>query len=242
MLNKSPGPHFPASRHLLRRALACAVLAGVSGLAMAQGGARGPEEHAAVPPVNNLPNPYETVRNWSNPPAGRTWGSIGAINIDIDGRHVWIGDRCGANSCAGSDLDPIVKLDPDGNVVTSFGAGQILWPHGMHVDHEGNVWVVDARAANARELEANPDAAGKGNTVLKFSPEGELLLTLGTPGELGDPPTHFTEPNDVLVAPDGSIFVAETHGAQFQDEPGPDSKSRISKFAPDGTFLMSFGE
>ena len=36
--------------------------------------------------------------------------------------------------------------------------------------------------------------------------------------------------------------MAETHGAQFQDAPGPDSKSRVSKFAPDGTFLMSFGE
>ncbi len=242
MFTQSPGRSRSLSARFLRQALAGAVLAGLSTLAVAQSGARGPEEHAAVPPVNNLPNPYETVRNWSNPPAGRTWGSISAINIDVDGRHVWIGDRCGANSCAGSDLDPIVKLDPDGNVVASFGAGLILWPHGMHVDHDGNVWVVDARAAHARELEANPNAAGKGNTVLKFSPEGELLLTLGTPGELGDPPTHFTEPNDVLVAPDGSIFVAETHGAQFQDEPGPDSKSRISKFAPDGTFLMSFGE
>ncbi len=53
-------------------------------------------------------------------------------------------------------------------------------------------------------------------------------LVLGTPGEH----THFTEPNDVLVAPDGSIFVGEAHGAQFLDEPGPDAIGRISKFAP----------
>jgi hypothetical protein len=112
----------------------------------------------------------------------------------------------------------------------------------MEVDAEGNVWIADARGANERELEQFPDATDIGHQVIKFSPEGAVLMILGTPGEAGDPPTHFTEPNDVLVAPDGSIFVAETHGAQFQSEPGPNAKSRISKFAPDGTFIMSFGQ
>jgi len=229
------------SRFVHRAAVAVLLLA-TSMTALAQNGARGPAAHAAVPPVNNLPNPYETVRHWGTLPDGRNWGSVSAINVDVDGRHLWVGDRCGANSCATSDVDPIVKLDPQGNVVASFGAGLIIWPHGMDVDHEGNVWVVDARVANARELEANPAAAGKGNVVLKFSPTGDLLMRLGTPGELGDPPTHFSEPNDVLIAPDGSIFVAETHGAQFQDEPGPNAKSRISKFAADGSFIKSWGE
>ena len=226
---------------LILATLACASLTLFPAAALAQRGASGPPEHANVEPVNYLPNPYETVRNWGTLPDGRTWGSVSAINVDIDGIHIWAADRCGTNSCATSDVDPIVKLDPDGNVVQSFGAGLIIWPHGMDVDREGNVWIVDARAANARELEANPDAAGKGHSVIKFSPEGEVLLVLGTPGETGDPPTHFTDPNDVIVAPDGSIFVAETHGAQFQDEPGPTAKSRISKFAPDGTFIKSFG-
>jgi sugar lactone lactonase YvrE len=222
-------------------ALACAVMALSPQAAWAQRGASGPPEHADVEPVNNLPNPYETVRDWGTLPDARTWGSVSAVNVDIDGIHIWAGDRCGTNSCAGSDVDPIVKLDPDGNVVTSFGAGLILWPHGMDVDSEGNVWIADARSANGRELEQFPDAAGKGHSVLKFSPTGELLLTLGTPGETGDPPTHFTEPNDVLVAPDGSVFVAEAHGAQYIDEDGPNAISRISKFAPDGTFIKSFG-
>ena len=101
---------------------------------------------------------------------------------------------------------------------------------------------MDARAATAAELEQNPWAAGKGHTVMKSSPQGELLLTLGTGGEVGDPPTHFNAPNDVLIGPDGSIYVGDTHGAQFQSEPGPDAKSRISKFSPDGTFIKSFGE
>ncbi|MDX1491554.1 MAG: hypothetical protein R3332_09715 [Pseudohongiellaceae bacterium] len=229
-------------RAKLLSSMAALGLAALPSLTLAQPGATGPAEHADVPPVNYLPNPYETVRDWSNPPEGRQWGSISAINIDIDGKSVWIGDRCGANSCASSDLDPVVKLDSDGNVLTSFGAGLILWPHGMDVDAEGNVWIVDARVANAREIEADPANANIGNAVLKFSPSGELLMTLGTPGKTGNPPEAFTDPNDVVIAPDGSIFVAESHGAQFRDEPGPTAISRISKFAPDGTFIMSFGE
>ena len=77
-------------------------------------GASGPPEHAKVTPINNLPNPYETVRNWGTLPDGRRWGSVSAVHVDIDGKHIWAGDRCGANSCAGATVDPIVKLDPSG--------------------------------------------------------------------------------------------------------------------------------
>ena len=235
----SAGAHF-----LLKAGVAAIVLSILSAPLMAQGrrGAIQPAAHADQEPINSRPNPYETQRNFGTLPDGRSWGSVSAVNIDIDGINVWAGDRCGTNSCAMSDVNPIVKLDPDGNVLASFGAGLIIWPHGMDVDSEGNVWVVDARAANARELEENPWAAGKGHTVMKFSPEGELLMTLGTGGETGDPPTHFDAPNDVLIAPSGTIYVGDTHGAQFQDAAGPTSKSRISMFAPDGTFIKSFGE
>ncbi len=204
-------------------------------------GASGPPEHAKVSPVNGLPNPYETVRNWGSLPDGRTWGSVSAVDVDADGRHIWAADRCGSNSCAGSTLDPIVKLDPSGKPVIAFGGGRIIWPHGMDVDRQGNVWVADARAATEAELKQFPNAAGKGHTVIKFSPKGEVLMTLGTPGVAGDPPKAFTEPNDVFVAPDGSIFVAESHGAQFLDAPGPGAIGRISKFRPDGTFIKSWG-
>jgi len=205
-------------------------------------GAIGPPEHAKVKPINDLPNPYQTQRDWGTLPDDRQWGSVSGVHVDIDGKHIWAADRCGTNSCVGADVDPIVKLDPDGTVVKSFGKGLIAWPHGMEVDSEGNVWIVDARAANSRELEKFPNATNIGHQVIKFSPEGEVLMVLGTPGKAGDPPSHFDSPNDVLVAPDGSIFVADTHGAQFQSEPGPNAKSRISKFAPDGTFIKSFGQ
>jgi sugar lactone lactonase YvrE len=228
--------------HTPKLAFAVAAVLIAPGVLSAQAGAAGPPEHAAVQPINHLPNPYETVRNWGTLPDGRSWGSVSAVHVDIDGRHIWAGDRCGTNSCAGSNVDPIVKLDPQGNVVQSFGAGQILWPHGMTVDREGNVWVVDARGPNARELEQFPGVERLGHQVIKFSPRGEVLLVLGTPGQAGHPPTHFTEPNDVLIAPDGSIFVSEAHNAQFLDEASPTSVGRISKFAPDGTFIKSFGE
>ena len=218
--------------------LACML----SAAAFAQRGAVQPPEHANQSPINNLPNPYETERDFGTLPDDRIWGSVSAVNVDIDGLHIWAGDRCGNNSCATSHVDPIVKLDPQGNVVQSFGADLIIWPHGMDVDSDGNIWVVDARSANNRELAENPDAVGKWLSVLNFCRSGVLFMTLGSGGEVGDPPTHFDAPNDVVVAPNGNIFVADTHGAQFQDEAGPNAKSRISIFSSDGTFIKSFGE
>jgi len=222
--------------------LALLVLLVAAAPVAAQRGQSGPAEHANVKPVNHLPNPYETVRDFGILPNGRSWGSVSAVNVDIDGIHIWAGDRCGANSCAESGVDPIVKLDPDGNVVASFGAGLITWPHGMDVDSEGNVWVADARSPNSGELERTPNAPMNGHSVRKFSPTGELLMTIGVPGEEGAPPTHLNAPNDVLVAPDGSIFIGETHPSQYTDDVNaPTAISRVSKYAPDGTFIMSFG-
>ncbi|HYE84892.1 MAG TPA: peptidyl-alpha-hydroxyglycine alpha-amidating lyase family protein [Vicinamibacterales bacterium] len=204
-------------------------------------GASAPPEHAKVAPINNLPNPYETIRNWGTLPDGRKWGSVSAIHVDTDGKHIWAGDRCGANSCVGSTVNPMVRLDPTGKVVASFGAGQILWPHGMDVDRQGNIWVADARSATAQELAKFPEWKDKGHTVMKFSPQGKLLLTIGTGGQAGNPPEKLTEPNDVLVAPDGSIFIAEAHQAQFLDQNPPNGVGRITKWSPDGKLIKTFG-
>src|SRR6476646_10343309 len=60
------------------------------------------DQPAPGAPVNDLPNPYETIAGFFKLPAGRQWGSTSAVEVDKDGRTIWIAERCGANSC----LDP----------------------------------------------------------------------------------------------------------------------------------------
>ena len=93
-----------------------------------------------------LPNPYKTIEQHAKMPPGRTLGSSSSVDIDPDGVSVWIADRCGAGSCLGSPLAPVFKLDAAGNTVKNFGAGMFVYPHGIHVDRDGNVWVVDGQS------------------------------------------------------------------------------------------------
>jgi hypothetical protein len=169
------------------------------------------------------PNPYRTVEGWAKMPAGRTWGSLSAVEVDRDGQSIWVGERCGANTCAGSSLDVVLKFDASGTLKTSFGSGLFVFPHGMFVDAEGNVWLTDSRSKD-----------GKGNQVFKFSPEGKVLLTLGKAGVAGDGPDVFNQPSDVVVSKTGEIFVADGH-----DE---DSNARIVKFTKDGKFIKTWGK
>jgi hypothetical protein len=66
-------------------------------------------------------NPYRED-GWAKLPEGRKLGQTSAIGIDPDGA-IWIFERCGANSCAGSNLAPIIKFDSSGKYLCSFGAG-----------------------------------------------------------------------------------------------------------------------
>ena len=122
------------SKIWLVQALMVATLLGLSVQAFAQG----------------LPNPYRTVPAWAKLPDGREMGAVGDVAVDPDGRHIWAVVRCDAPrenfgyECVDSDLDPILKFDPAGNLVESFGAGLFIWPHGLDVDDEGNVWVTES--------------------------------------------------------------------------------------------------
>ena len=201
---------------------------GATGQITAQGG--------AMAPNNDLPNPYRTVEGWAQ--LGRGWGSTSAVDIDRDGRSVWVAERCGANSCVGSDLPAVYKFDVKGALVSSFGAGMFVAPHGIYVDREDNVWVTDCACTGGRGRGPADSAAprpSKGHQVFKFSPTGKLLMTLGRAGG-GAGAEYFTQPNDVLVAPNGDIFVAEGHSS------APGSAARILKFSKDGRLIKSWGK
>ena len=201
-------------------------------------------------PTNDAPNPYVTETGWAKMPDGRTWGATSAVDVDRDGRSIWVAERCGANTCWNaaegrpSSLDVVLKFDANGALVKSFGQGLFVFPHGIHVDREGNVWVTDGqdnlprRARGAAADAPLPPMPVRviGHQVYKFSPDGALLLTLGKaggnrPGEPGDP-ASFYQPNDIITNAAGDIFVAEGHGG---------ANARIVKFDRTGTFLKAWG-
>jgi DNA-binding beta-propeller fold protein YncE len=196
-----------------------------------------------VPPVNTGANPYRVIRDWAQLNVeGRAWGGSNGVAIDRDGLSVWATDRCSpgtAPGCLGTKANPVHHFDPAGKEIKSFGGGMFVWPHGIHVDREGNAWVTDARAASADELAKFPGDDKKGSVVVKFSPEGKVLMTLGKPGVRGNPPDALTDPTDVVTDPgNGDVYVAESH----TDVASPDLIGRISVFDRNGTFVRTIGK
>jgi sugar lactone lactonase YvrE len=239
------------------------VVTGIALLAQAPAPAP-PGPWTTAPLVNDLPNPYSTVEGFFKMPAGREWGSTSAVDVSPDGKIVWVAERCGMppadqrkdnrslNSCwdatAGkmSAHAPVLKFDQaSGKLLASFGAGMMVFPHGIHVDREGNVWVTDGQDNLPRRRPGQPADAPLppapdkvvGHQVFKFSPEGKLLLTLGkaggnVPGQPADP-SSFYQPNDIITYSNGDILVAEGHGG---------THARLSKFDKSGKFLMEYGK
>jgi sugar lactone lactonase YvrE len=237
-------PHVRLIRH--------ASLVAVAVIALAAAGRVIAQSPATVQPVNDPPNPYQTVEGWAKMPAGRTWGATSAVDIDKDGKSIWVAERCSQNSCwqngALSPLDVVLKFDAAGNLVKSFGAGMFIFPHGIHVDRDGNIWVTDgqdnlprrARGAAADAPLPPPPAKVVGHQIYKFSPDGKLLLTLGKaggnqPGQEPDP-ASFYQPNDVITNAAGEIFVCEGHSSN------QGAIARISKFDKNGKFIKEWGK
>jgi len=165
---------------------------------------------------------YATLQGFFKLPAGRTMGSSSAVSGDSKG-HIWVVDRCGANDCAGSKLNPVMEFDARGNLLRSWGVGLFLFPHGFFIDRNDHLWITD-----------NHVAKGKGETVMEFTRDGKLLRTLGKPGVSGTGPDTFHEPNAVLVVPDGNIFVAEGHLPVV-------GSARVIKFDKNGKFIKQWG-
>jgi sugar lactone lactonase YvrE/mono/diheme cytochrome c family protein len=168
------------------------------------------------------PNPYATERDFLKLPPGRTMGSTSGVAVDSRG-HIWVAERCGANNCTGSPLDPVMEFDAQGNFVKAFGRGMFNFPHGLFIDARDHLWLTD-----------NQVREGKGAQVFEFDTSGKLIRTLGKAGVSAEGPDSFNEPNAVAVAKDGTIFVADGHtqgkGAH-----------RIVKLDPEGRFLKQWG-
>ena len=173
-------------------------------------------------PRNDLPQPYRTTRDWGQLPAGVKWAAVTAVEPAPDG-SIYVIHRCLANSCAGRSEAPILKYDAKGTLLKSWGEGMFIFPHGATVDREGNLWVTDARGEN-----------GKGHQVFKFSPDGKVLATLGKAGVSGSTPGLFDQPTDVLVAPNGDVFVTDSHRNG--------KNNHVVKFTRDGKYIKEWGK
>ncbi len=203
-------------------------------LALTVGAARAQAQSSA--PTNDAPNPYRTVEGWARLPEGRTWGSTSAVDIDRNGTSIWVAERCGTNSCLASRLPSVLRFDASGRLERAFGEGLIASPHGIHVDHEGNVWVTDCACTRpAAGTVVDSATAPKGHQIFKFTSDGKLLMTLGAPGG-GRDASYFWQPNDVHVAPNGDIFVAEGHSSAPAT-----AVARVLKFDKTGTLLRTWG-
>ena len=165
---------------------------------------------------------YRLVEGWAQLPSGvEAWGQTIGVELDADG-NLWVFHRCFAENCNGGreNVAPMLKYDPSGRLLDSWGEGVFNWPHGFFIDADGYIWTSDARGVG-----------DKGHQVMKFTQDGTLLMTLGTAGVAGDGEDTFDGPADVAVAPNGDIFVV--------DGPG---NNRVVKFNKDGEFVMSWGE
>lgn len=178
-------------------------------------------------PINDLANPY-SGRQVMPLPDGRSWGSTAGVDAAKGRDDIWAIDRCGSNTCVGSDADPLLHYDADGNLIGRMGANLFAFPHGIHVDQEGNVWVTDPLPPDGR------GAGGSvGQQVTKLSPDGRIMLQLGTRMVTGTGPNQFSSPSDVVVVENGDIFVVDGHGEGTAE--------RVMKFDPDGNFIAQWG-
>ena len=187
------------------------VALGIAGPALAQSAA----------PRNDLPQPYRTTRDWGELPAGVKWAAVTAVEPAPDG-SIYVIHRCFANSCAGRSEAPILKYDPQGKLLATWGQGMFNFPHGATVDAEGNLWLPDARGGD-----------GKGHQVFKFDRNGRVLMTLGKAGVSGSGPDLFDQPTDVVINASGEIFVSDSHRNG--------KNNRIVKFTKDGKFIKEWG-
>src|SRR6516162_2135142 len=198
--------------HTFRATVMIAAAAGaLSGMAGERLYAQGADPNAA-------PNPYKMQENWAQLPEGRKFGAAIKVQVDhSDGKSIWVFDRCGASECTNSTLAPMEQYDSSGKFQKAIGAGMFAVPHGFYVDREGNVWGGDQIARN-----------GKGADLIKFAPDGKVLMILGKPGMHGKAAGEFDTPHGIALDSAGRVYVADR------------ANNRIQIFEPDGKFVAEW--
>jgi len=204
-------------------------------------------QQTQYPKPTALPNPYRLVEGWPALPKtmnGGKWGEVIRVHVDLKG-NIWVFHRCfnvvppGSATCVGRGPanPPILQFDPSGKLLKSFGAGLFGYPHGFTVDGNGNLWATDVNNQDTVLGMPARNAAGAvlGQVVVKLSPEGKVLMTLGKQGVAGTGADGFDRPTGVAVAANGDIFVSDGH------DPNKSGAGRVVKFSKDGRFIKSWG-
>jgi streptogramin lyase len=135
-----------------------------------------------------------------------------------DGNTMWVTTNRQGEVYVLVRAEPHVRIfDREGNFLRAFnGEGAIANPHSITVDKEGNVWITETYS----------------HIVVKFSPEGLPLMTLGERDQPGDNDsmTRFQQPNHVFIHDNGDIYVSDGY-----------VNSRIVQLGPDGKFRRIIG-
>jgi len=173
-----------------------------------------PSDPALLVPETAPELDYTFVPDAIKLPEGSKMGAAAAVAFDARG-HIYVLTR-GAQA--------FFEFDENGGFVRSFGDGMFTRSHGLKIDRDGNLWATDVGA----------------HTVVKLNPAGQVLLTIGTKGQAGEwnetAGSHLlNQPNDVAIAANGDIFVAQGH------TPGAGGDARVLKFDKDGRFIKQWG-
>ncbi|MDA0658993.1 MAG: peptidyl-alpha-hydroxyglycine alpha-amidating lyase family protein [Planctomycetota bacterium] len=110
---------------------------------------------------------------------------------------------------------PVICCDKRGQFVRTWGDGVFAKPHGMRIDHDDNIWITDIQQ----------------HVVRKFTPTGELLLTLGTLNSPGAAENQFNKPTDIAFGAHGIVYISDGY-----------INTRVMTFAPDGKLIRTWGK
>ena len=155
---------------------------------------------------------------------GRPWGGSNGVAIDRDGKSVWATDRCSpgtAPGCLGSKANPVHHFDESGKEIRSFGGGMFVWPHGIHVDRDGNVWVTDARAAEPRRAQEVSRRRQQGKRRRQVQSRRQGPDDAGETGRARQSSRSADRPDRRRDRPgNGDVYVAESHTDVTDPESG----------------------